>query len=223
MKRRKADNMSKVDSLVSIKRLWKDATISLYDKATSISEEFYSANLDLAGAAEYIGATPSELDSLLSLSELEEDMLRQVSDAKPPVTTWMFLANASEDELQAAIKEIGERKQGTETVESLGERLYAAMIQVAGPTPDQVLANLTPDVLFAMVKRAEAFKATSEKNIKALKSFGMWRKRGKTLTDKQVKYLRSILSQLVSAGAIKRNGIDNDQEMCDIVLDALEL
>lgn len=215
--------MSKVDSLVSIKNLWKDTTLSLYDKATAISEEFYSANLDLAGAAEFIGATPSELDSLLSLSELEEDMLRQVSDAMPPVTTWMFLANASEEELQAAIKEIGAKRKSAETTESLGERLYAVMIQVAGPTGDQVLANLTPDVLFAMAKRAEAFKATTDKNIKALKSFGMWRKRGKLLTDKQVKYLRSILNQLVSAGAIKRNGIDSDQEMCDIVLDALEL
>lgn len=215
--------MSKVDSLVSIKNLWKDTTLSLYEKATAISEEFYSANLDLAGAAEFIGATPSELDSLLSLSELEEDMLRQVSDAMPPVTTWMFLANASEEELQAAIKEIDDKRKGTGTTASLGERLYTAMIQVAGPTGDQVLANLTPDVLFAMAKRAEAFKATSAKNINALKSFGMWRKRGKLLTEKQVKYLRGILNQLVSAGAIKRNGIDSDQEMCDIVLDALEL
>lgn len=215
--------MSKFESLERIKGLWKDTSLSLFDKVSAISDEYYSENLDLAGTAEFIGATPSELDSLLSLSELDEEMLRQVSDANPPITTWMILANASDEEFQAAIQTISGNENGAKTAESLGERLYTVMIQAAGPTPDQALANLTPDVLFAMAKRAESFKATSPKNIKALKSFGSWRRRGKCLTEGQVKYLRGILDQMIGCGAIKRDGIDSDQEMCDIVLDILEM
>ena len=215
--------MSKVESLVSIKKLWGDASLSLYERATAISEQYYSANLDLAGTAEFIGATPSELDSLLSLSELDDDMLRQVSDAKPPITTWMILANASDEEFQAAIREVSDVREDARTSEPLGERLYTAMIQAAGPTTEQVLATLSPDVIYAMAKRAEDFKALPARELKPLKSFGAQRKRGKVLSEKQVNWMKSMFERMVDAKAIARNGIDSDQEMCDIVLDALEL
>ena len=215
--------MSKVDSLYNIKRIWKDESLSLYDKVTTIADEYYSSNLDLAGTAEFIGATPSELDSLLSLSELEDDMLRRVSDAKPPITTWMILANASKEEFEAAIQEIGGARVSEEVTESLGERLYAAMIHAAGPTTEQALSSLPPDVIYAMAKRAEEFKALPARELKVLKSFGGQRKRGKVLSEKQVSWMKSMFERMVEAKAIARDGIDADQEMCDVVLEALEL
>lgn len=215
--------MSKVESLVNIREFWNDRSLTLYKRVRQISEEYYSSNLKLDSTAAYIGATPSELDSLLALSELDDDLLHRVSDANPPITTWMILANASEDELSAAIKELEEvrSQRRSERLESVEERLYSAMIQVSGPTPEQLLSTLSCDVIFAMANRAEAFKVLTDKNLKALKSFGMWRKRGKTLTEKQVKYMKSILTQMVDVGVIVRGGIDKDQEMCDSVLDAL--
>lgn len=215
--------MSKVDSLYNIKRIWKDESLSLYDKVTTIADEYYSSNLDLAGTAEFIGATPSELDSLLSLSELEDDMLRRVSDAKPPITTWMILANASKEEFEAAIQEIGGARVSEEVTESLGERLYAAMIHATGPTTEQALSSLPPDVIYAMAKRAEEFKALPARELKVLKSFGGQRKRGKVLSEKQVSWMKSMFERMVEAKAIARDGIDADQEMCDVVLEALEL
>ncbi len=215
--------MSKVDSLVKIKQLWAAPDLSLYDKATAISEEYYSANLDLSGTAEFIGATPSELDSLLSLSELDDDMLRQVSDTNPPITTWMILANASEEEFQAALEEIGAGRNGTDAAESIGERVYSAMIQVAGPTTEQALTNLAPDVIYAMAKRAEEFKSLPPRELKALKSFGAQRKRGKVLSEKQVSWMKSMFERMSESKAIVRGGIDSDQDKCDTVLDALEL
>lgn len=215
--------MSKVESLVSIKKLWNDVSLSLFERATAIAEEYYSASLDLAGTAEFIGATPSELDSLLSLSELDEDMLRQVSNVNPPITTWMILANASEEEFQAAIQEMGGKNDDASPTESLGERLYAAMIQAAGPTTEQVLASLSPEVIYAMAKRAEEFKVLPDRELKALKSFAAQRRRGKVLSEKQVNWMRSMFERMVEAKAIVRGGIDSDQEMCDAVLDALEL
>ena len=215
--------MSKVDSLYNIKRIWKDESLSLYDKVTTIADEYYSSNLDLAGTAEFIGATPSELDSLLSLSELEDDMLRRASDAKPPITTWMILANASKEEFEAAIQEIGGARVSEEVTESLGERLYAAMIHATGPTTEQALSSLPPDVIYAMAKRAEEFKALPARELKVLKSFGGQRKRGKVLSEKQVSWMKSMFERMVEAKAIARDGIDADQEMCDVVLEALEL
>ena len=215
--------MSKVESLVRISECWNDDKLSLYDKARIVSEEYYSAGLKLDATAAYIGATSSELDSLLTLSELDDDLLRQVSDSQPPITTWIILANASDEELTAAIKELsgGRNRRNRDDRELVEERLYYAMIQISGPTPEQVLSTLSCDVIFAMAKRAESFNVLSAKNIKALKSFGMWRKRGKTLTDKQTKYLQDMLTQMAEAKAITRDGIGDDQSMCDIVLDAL--
>ena len=129
----------------------------------------------------------------------------------------------SEEEFQAAIHEMRGMQSSAGTTESLGERLYTVMIQAAGPTTEQTLASLSPEVIYAMAKRAEEFKALPAKELKALKSFGAQRRRGKVLSEKQVSWMKSMFERMVEAKAIVRNGIDSDQELCDIVLDALEL
>lgn len=217
--------MGKVESLLRIQELWSDTSLSLRSKATDIAEEYYSAGLTLDATSAYIGATPSELDSLLALSELDDDLLQMVSDANPPITAWMILANANGEEIQAAVKEMsgGRNRRRPEDVDSIEERLFSAMIQVSGPTQEQVLSTLPYEVIGAMAKRAEAYKALTPRNLKALKSFASWRRRGKTLTEKQTNYLKSILMQLVDAEVVKRDGIDKDQEYCVAVLDALEM
>ena len=89
--------MSKVDSLVKIKDCWGDRDISLFNKVTNISQEYYSANLKLEATAAYIGATPTELDAILALSELDEDLLRQVSAVNPPKTALRRQYGSSEE------------------------------------------------------------------------------------------------------------------------------
>lgn len=217
--------MGKVESLLKIRECWNNADLSLYEKASIVAEEYYSTSLKLDATSAYIGATPSELDSLLALSELDDELLQKVSDANPPITTWMIIANASDEEIIAAIEEMsgGRNRRKPDDVDSIEERLFSAMIQVGGPTQEQVLSTLPYEVIGSMVKRAEAYKALTPRNLKALKGFASWRRRGKTLTEKQTSYLKSILSQLVEAKAIEREGIDKDQEYCDIVLNALEM
>lgn len=215
--------MNKVEALVNIDQVWNDRTLSLYDKVHQISEEYYSAGLKLDATAAHIGATPSELDSLLALSELDDDVLQLVSDAQPPITAWLMLASASDDEIRAAVTEMsdGRNRRQIGDDKSVEERLYSAMIEVGGPTTEQVLSTLPYDVIGAMAKRAEAFKALTPKSLKALKSFASWRRRGKTLTERQTSYLKSMLTQLAEADVIVRDSIDGDKEECDIVLDAL--
>lgn len=218
--------MGATESLMKIYEYWTDDNSTLRDKARLISEEYYSTSLKLDATAAYIGATPSELDALLSLSELDDEDLTRISDAKPPITTWMMLATASEEELSSALRALNEERSRsirTHATGTIEERLYTAMVQVAGPTKEQILSTFPYDVIFAMVKRAEAYKALSPKDSKALKSFGSWRKSGKPLTDRQTTYLHGILTKLVSAGVIMRDSIDGDKEQCDFVLDTLEM
>lgn len=199
--------------------------MSLRDKATLISEEFYSTSLKLGSTAAYIGATPSELDALLSLSELDDEVLEKVSETNPPKTTWMMLANASDEELDVALSELRNRRTRDDSPrnETLDERVFSAMVQIAGPTQEQILSVLKPDIISAMVKRAESYNTLAPKNLSALKSFASWRKRGKPLTEKQTAYLKSILTQLVDSSVIVRDSIDGDKEACDFVLDTLEM
>ena len=218
--------MDKVESLVLARECWQDASKSLFERVMEISDLYYEANLDLASTAAYIGATPTELDSLLSLSELDEELLRRVSDVRPPVTTWLMLANASDEELEAALKELaeGRERRGADRPEggsTADERTFSAMLSASGPTTEQILSTLDPAVIRAMAKRADQFKALPDKELKAMKSFGGQRGRGKVLSEKQVKWFRDMLERMADAGAIARGGIDADQAMCDQVLDAL--
>lgn len=217
--------MGKAESLITIEECWRSPDMSLFDKSTRIAAEYYSSNLRLNATAAYIGATPSELDALLALSELDEEMLQLISEANPPITTWMMLASASDEEVVAAIREMegGRNRRDPHDARSVEQRLFSVMIEVSGPTQDQVLSTLPYNVLMDMYNRAQAFKALTDRNTNAIKSMGNYRRRGKPLTPKQVKYLKSLLTDLVNANAITRNGIDDDQESCDIVLDALEM
>lgn len=216
--------VSKVDALMRMSRYWCDTGLTLHEKVSRISEEYYSAGLTLESTAAYIGATPSELDALLSLSELEDEVLRKISEVHAPITTWMMLASANDDELEAALREMVEERKRTPTNdESIDSRLFSAMIQVSGPTQEQLLSTLPCDIILTMANRAESFKVLTPKNLKALKSFGYYRKRGKTLTNKQVSYLRSILTQLVDADVIAHECLDDDREACEHVLKLLEM
>lgn len=67
--------MNKAEALVRIKQVWNDRSVLLGNKIDEISSLFYSEGLDLSSTAAYIKATPSELDALLSLSELNQDIL----------------------------------------------------------------------------------------------------------------------------------------------------
>ncbi len=57
--------------------------------------------------------------------------------------------------------------------------------------------------------------------INFFKSVVTQKKRGKTLSGKQIDIVLKILENLSSKGAIKRNSIDGDEEICDRILDAI--
>ena len=212
--------MEKFEALELINKTWADSGLSLEDKLITISDAFYSVGLDMSTTATYIKATPAEFNAFLSLSYLDDDMIKLISKVNPPKTTWLFLASGNEEEIRKALTALSETPRSKS--ETISEFIYQQMIDVAGPSIEQRVSQLAGDELFALAKKAKAFNTVDEKSIKFLNSVAGQKKRGKVLSDKQLPILIDILNKLVDNKIIQRKSIDGDTELCDKVLDAIE-
>ncbi len=209
--------MDKLESLEIIKEAWEKTDISLADRINTISENFYSVGLDLASTAEYIKATPAELDAILSLGGLSDEILERLSKINPPETTWELFANASEDEINQALDAL---EQKTVDDSYTSEFVFKHMSEVAGPTVNQMVGMLTSSDIKKAREKGEAFKALSQKEINFLRSIAS-KRYSQELTERQIEWFKDILIKLVDKGAIKRDSIDGDVEFCNKVMDAL--
>lgn len=210
--------MDKIDALELIKGTWDKDDLSLEDKIIKISDAFYSVGLDIATTSNYIKATPAEFYAFLSLSNLDEDIIKKISEANPPKTTWPLLASGNDDEINKALSALSlSSRLKNETV---SEFIFQQMIEVAGETPEQQISQLTGGELFYFANKAKNF-SVNEKDIKFLNSFAGQKKRGKVLSDKQIAVLMDILERLASQNVIQRDSIDGDKDLCDKVLDAI--
>lgn len=210
--------MNKVEALEFIKETWQGASHSLEDKIYKISEAFYSAGLDIAKCAHYIKATPAEFDAFLSLSNLDDEMIKIISKANPPKTTWPLLASGNDDEIRKALAALSISSKIKN--ESVSEFIYHQMVEVAGETTEQKISQLTGGELFYIADKAKNF-SIKEKELKLLTSFAAQKRRGKVLSNKQIEVLKSILNNLADNKVVQRNSIDGDEAICDKILDAL--
>lgn len=216
--------MERIEALERIAAAWNSPDLSLGEKITSISSDFYAVGLDLATTASFIKATPAELDALLSLSVLDDEIIEMISKAEPPKTTWALLASASDEEIRQALKAFSKAKESHERKQdstSVSEFIYQRMLDVAGPTCEQLVGMLTGYELGHALKKAQDFNALDEWSNKFFKSVFVQRKRGKALSAKQLSVLLRILTDLADRGVIKRDSIDGDKEICDKILDAI--
>ena len=212
--------MDKFEALEIIKEAWNSDDLSLADKIITISNAFYSVGLDVATTANYIKATPAEFDAFLSLSDLDDDMIRMISEANPSKTTWPLLASGNDDEIKKALAALSASPRSKN--ESVSEFIFQQMIEVAGDTPEQLVTQLTGDELFYLAKKAQSFSYVNQGQLKYLNSFAAQKKRGKVLSEKQVATLINILNNLADNNVIQRESIDGDKELCDKVLDAID-
>ena len=216
--------MDKLEALEIIKGAWNDRTIKLGDKINTISEAYYDAGLDLATTAAFIKATPAELDSLLGLSEFDEDIIEELSKANPPKTTWSVLASASEEEIKQALKALEDDKDSSQAKSlnfTKSEFVYQKMVEISGPSVEQRVGSLSADDLKHLLKKGTSFGALSDWETRFLKSIAAQKNKGKVFSEKQTARLINIIEALVNKGAITRNSIDGDQDICDRILDAL--
>lgn len=214
--------MDKFEALEHINATWHDPDIPLGEKILTVSNDFYAVGLDLSTTAAYIKATPAELDALLSLGALDEDIIELISKVDPPKTTWPLLASASEDEVKQALDALSKSKGSKGMPHSaISEFVYQQMIEVTGPTTEQLVGMLTGQELAHALKKGQDFNALSDWENKFMKSIVVQKKRGKTLSDKQLAHVLKILVSIAEKGVIKRNSIDGDKDICDKILDAI--
>ena len=212
--------MDKIDALELIRKTWDSENPSLEEKIITISEAFYSVGLDIATTANFIKTTPAELYAFLSLSNLDEDMIRMISDANPPKTTWPLLSSGNDDEIKKALSALSDTSRSKN--ESVSEFIYQQMIEVAGASSEQLISQITGGELFALAKKAKNFSSVNPYALKFLNNLAGQKKRGKVLSERQIAALKNILNNLADNNVIQRNSIDGDEELCDKVLDALE-
>lgn len=212
--------MEKLEALELIDKKWHNSTLSLEEKLNGISDAFYAVGLDILTTATYIKATPAEFNAFLSLSYLDEEMIKLISKVNPPKTTWLFLASGNEEEIRKALTALSEKPRMKS--ETIGEFIYQQMLDVAGPSIEQRVSQLTGDELLSLAKKAKAFKTIEDKSIKFLNSVAYQKKRGKVLSYKQLPVLTDILNKLADNKIIQRKSIDGDAELCNKVLDAID-
>lgn len=216
--------MNKLEALEQINSIWNDSSINLGTRIRKISNAFYSVGLDLSTAAAFIKVTLAELDALLALGALDDDLIDMISEVNPPETTWQLIANASTEEAKQALNALAlnRTEQPREKIHyALSQFVYNQMLELSGPTLEQKIGMLTGAELFHFWEKGKAFKALSEWEIKFLASVAKQKKRGKTLSSKQISKLISTLRSLIDKNVITRNSTDGDSEVCNKVLDAL--
>lgn len=205
------------DPAESLAQVW-TSKLSLGERARIIAALHMRSRMTLEGTARMTGASPGEIQALLELATLDDDDLEKVSNANPPSTTWVLFANADSDAIDAGLDVL---KNQHSSSGSLLVAVYEAMKGVAGPDTLDRVANLASDVIWHLRKKAIEYGVLSKSSRNFLASAATRRRKGLSLTEKQAPWMHQILVELIAAGVVSRESVDDDQETCNAVFDTL--
>lgn len=184
-----------------------------------LSDAFNDMNIGLKLAAKLIEARSEELQAALNLSILEESQLKKIGKINPPKTTWYRLAESDEDEFEIVLKTLTNISEGVSPSIAIEEAIRA----FRGPTPIEKISALSSEAFARAIKKDDSFKILTEKDRNLLKSLKTKVSTGATMSMAQASYASDVLKKLVQGGAIKRNSPDGDTEICNQIMDALEI
>lgn len=207
------------EPLEALVAAWNDETLVLGQRARALSRYFTQSRLTLEGAARFLDAPPAELEALMDLAMLGDEDLVRLSKANPPKTTWLFFAEADQEEVAAGIRALD----SSDSDEVAAQRVYDAMRQVGGPTLDDRIAGISGATLGHMAKKAKDYDVLSKSGRGILVSCAKRKQVGRAPSEKQLEALKGILTELVEREVIRADSPDGDQEQCDEVLIALGL
>ena len=196
---------------------WGAEGLSLKDRVIAISKSYFDSGLQFDAAVRILACSAAELQATLYLAGLDEDALTELSHLEPSITTWYLFASADEKGFKAGIDAIKKRNPG----ESSFMAVFEAMRRASGPTVHERLGELSGDVIWHMAKKAKQYDALSDKKKKFLGDIAKLRNRDGKLSQKQMEYLKGVAEELVEKNVISASSKDNDQEICDEVLEAL--
>lgn len=207
------------DPVAGLELAWSTPELTLAERAQLVSTLHMRSRLTLEGTARMAGATTAEVQALLELATLDDDDLELVSRANPPATTYFLFAGADSDAIRAGIAALGGRPnaEGTPSLVSV----YDAMRTANGPSIDERVAAISGVTLSHLWKKANEYDILAKSARGLLVSLSKRKKTGTPPTERQLEFLKDVLLQLVQAGVVCRDSADDDQVMCDEVLDAL--
>lgn len=192
-------------------------TIPLEEWVNGVSQQYYEARMGLRLSSAVANCDPAELQAVLNLATLDEVELSKISASNPPITTWFQLAGGNLEEIEAALEAL----KLTEPGESRIDVVHRAFERVSGPSVETRVISLDSTVLDFAVKKGLGYSVYNDKQLKAIKDFARKKKSGQTFTAPQVAFLTSLLMMLTESGAVSRDSPDDDQDLCDQILDAV--
>jgi len=206
------------DPIEGLELAWSSPSLDLAERARVIAALHMRSRMSLEGTARMTGATPAQIQALLELATMEDADLELVSRAQPPAPTWFLFAGADSAAIRAGLDALGAEADASEPA-LVG--VYDAMRAVAGPTTDERIATISGPTLGHLAHKAKEYDVLSAKSRRFLVDIAKRKNTGAGLTEKQLKWLKDVLLELVQSGVVCRNSADDDQGMCDEVLDAM--
>lgn len=197
---------------------WNSEDLTLAQRARVISALHMRSRMTLEGTARMTGANPAQIFALIQLATLDDNDLELISQFNPPATTWFLFAGADSDVIKAGLEALVD---SVKVNDSQLLRVYEAMKRIDGPTQDERILAITGDTLRHLVEKAAQYSKLNPKSLKFLSQMARDRSTGKLISEKQLKWLKDILLELVNENVVSRNSMDNDQVVCDEVMDAL--
>lgn len=185
----------------------------------SLAEAFENSPYSLQTASKIIATRPAELFAVLQVATLSDELLDEFVRIMPPKTSWLSICSSNDEGAQAALEALEKVK---------GQRSYspwrtaeAAIETATGGSVHSKVAHLNSTLILHALKKAKSYECLNDRERSALANFASAKKKGKSLTPKQVAYLQILLTRLVESQAIRSDSPDGDINECLEILEAL--
>lgn len=180
---------------------------------------YTESRLQLEAAARLVRTTPAEIEAVLKLATMEDETLELLNEQVPPKTTWFTLADATHEGVEAALKALRNSGPG----DAPSRVVHEALRDIEGPPAEERIAGLEAEVFGHLAKKAKQYDLLSGNSRSFLVNVAKRKRSGRPPTPRQIAYAHNLIKDLIAGGALKRNSPDDDQELVDAVLDAVEV
>ena len=204
------------ESAASFREAW-SSRVPFDTWVRNVGDSFADAELSLEAAASAAGVNPAELEAVLHLALMDAEDLALLATKVPPKTTWFLFASASHAGVQAGLEALRRDNKPTSAFGTVRRAMY----EVEGPDEAERVAALPAEVFAHLAKKAKQYNRLRDNDRKALGDFARRKRSGQPLTIRQVAYATGLLTDLVEAGVVSPTSPDGDQDICNLVLAAL--
>lgn len=196
--------------------LWQKRDSMPFDRwIRSVDDAYEKSFLNLESAARLINANPAELEGALQLAGLEDAELGMLAECRPPSTTWFKFAKLNPQHFAEGIAALKSLRPGEPPSSAL---VQFDAVEIAVSRASQVGA-LPAEVFKHLASKAKQYNLLYDKARAALFSFGQRRDKGLELSAAQANWADSLIAQMIERGAIMHASPDNDQDICNKVLE----